>query len=122
MDATLSALSGQELLRRLQSKDFAERLVVSPILEPEEQLKRDNASVDVRLGFEFALITPSLIGAIDELRLTAAQRHLELAKLAQLRRRKLRQDQGVINTFQPHTSIFDKRTEDEESDFSATGA
>jgi dCTP deaminase len=81
MDAKLSALSGQELLRRLESKDFAERLIVSPILEPDEQLKRDNASVDVRLGFEFALITPSLIGAIDELRLTAAQRHLELAKL-----------------------------------------
>ena len=41
MDAKLSALSGQELPRRLQSKDFSKRLVVSPILEPEEQLKRE---------------------------------------------------------------------------------
>jgi hypothetical protein len=47
---------------------------------------------------------------------------LELAKLAQLRRRKLRQDQGVFNTQKPHESIFEKRTEDVEEDFSATGA
>ncbi len=47
---------------------------------------------------------------------------LELAKLAQLRRRKLRQDQGVFNTQKPHDSIFEKRTEDVEEDFSATGA
>ena len=47
---------------------------------------------------------------------------LELAKLAQLRRRKLRQDQGVFNTQQPHESLFERRTEDVEQDFSATGA
>jgi len=47
---------------------------------------------------------------------------LELAKLAQLRRRKLRQDQGVFNTQSPHESIFERRTEDVEQDFSATGA
>lgn len=47
---------------------------------------------------------------------------LELAKLAQLRRRKLRQDQGVFNTLHPHDSFFERRTEDEESDFSATGS
>ena len=47
---------------------------------------------------------------------------LELAKLAQLRRRKLRQDQGVFNTQSPHDSIFERRTEDVEEDFSATGA
>ena len=47
---------------------------------------------------------------------------LELAKLAQLRRRKLRQDQGVFNTQRPHESIFERRTEDVEEDFSATGA
>jgi len=47
---------------------------------------------------------------------------LELAKLAQLRRRKLRQDQGVFNTQNPHESLFERRTEDVEQDFSATGA
>src|SRR5579872_2583785 len=47
---------------------------------------------------------------------------IELAKLAQLRRRKLRQDQGVFNTQRPHESIFERRTEDVEEDFSATGA
>ncbi|MGL9619373.1 dCTP deaminase [Bradyrhizobium sp. U531] len=78
----MSALSGEELIRRLESKIFSERLVVSPILEPAEQLKSDRASVDVRLGFEFALISPSLVGAIDELELgTPLERHLELSKL-----------------------------------------
>lgn len=78
----MSALSGKELLRRLESRSFSERLVVSPILEPTEQLKTDRASVDVRLGFEFALISPSLVGAIDELQLgSPLERHLELSKL-----------------------------------------
>jgi hypothetical protein len=48
--------------------------------------------------------------------------YLELAKLGQLRRRKLRQDQGVYNTLRPHESLHETRTEDDEEDFSATGA
>ena len=48
--------------------------------------------------------------------------YLELARLAQLRRRKLRQDQGVFNTLDPHQSLHDHRTEDQEEDFSATGS
>jgi dCTP deaminase len=35
-------------------------------LEPDEQLRDDQASIDVRLGFQFALMTPSLIESVDE--------------------------------------------------------
>jgi dCTP deaminase len=35
-------------------------------LEEDEQLKRGQASVDVRLGFNFCLMTASLFGSIDE--------------------------------------------------------
>jgi hypothetical protein len=51
-----------------------------------------------------------------------AMDHMELAKLALLRRRKLRQDQGVFDTLAPHHSLHETRTEDDEEDFSATGA
>ena len=78
----MSALTGRQLKRRLETKDFRERLVVSPLLEPAEQIKEDQASIDVRLGFEFALISPSLVGAIDEMNWpNEVDRHLELAKL-----------------------------------------
>ncbi|MGH2257667.1 hypothetical protein ACQ1ZF_14285, partial [Enterococcus faecalis] len=63
----MTVLSGSELRGRLKTRDLSKRLVVSPILEPDEQVKDDRASIDVRLGFEFALMSPSLIGAIDEL-------------------------------------------------------
>ncbi len=82
MGAGMTVLSGGELRERLKTRDLSKRLVVSPILEPDEQVKNDRASVDVRLGFEFALMSPSLIGAIDEMAFgPKSQRHLELAKL-----------------------------------------
>lgn len=62
----MGALSGAEIRERLESEAVDERLVVSPILEPSEQLRDDQASIDVRLGFQFALMTPSLIDAVDE--------------------------------------------------------
>jgi hypothetical protein len=43
------------------------RLVVSPILEESEQLKSSSASIDVRLGCDFAFVSPSQHGAIDDL-------------------------------------------------------
>ena len=62
----MGALSGQELKNRLTSKDLNKRLVVTPLLEPEEQLRADQASIDVRLGFDFALFSPSMYASIDE--------------------------------------------------------
>jgi dCTP deaminase len=62
----MGALSGIALRQRLTVAALEERLVVSPILEPNEQLRDDQASIDVRLGFQFALMAPSLIESIDE--------------------------------------------------------
>jgi dCTP deaminase len=62
----VASMSGAKLKERLEHLDFEKRLVVSPLLEPQEQLRPDQASVDVRLGFEFALVAPSSHGAIDE--------------------------------------------------------
>ncbi len=62
----MTVCSGKEIADRIHSTDLEKRLVVSPILCPEEQLRIDQASIDIRLGFEFALVAPSSSGAIDE--------------------------------------------------------
>ena len=62
----MSVLSGASIRSRLESSDHNSRLVVSPLLDP-EQLRPDQASIDVRLGFEFAFVTPSSFGSVDEL-------------------------------------------------------
>jgi dCTP deaminase len=62
----MSALSGREIRARLLEKGIQKRLVVSPLLIPEEQCRDDQASIDVRLGFEFALVSPSSSGHVDE--------------------------------------------------------
>lgn len=62
----MSCLSAKQLRERLCEK-LPERLVVSPLLTPDEQIKDSQASIDLRLGFEFALVAPSSFGAIDEL-------------------------------------------------------
>lgn len=62
----MTALSGPEIKNRLQADDIKQRLVVSPLLAPEEQLRDDQAAIDVRLGFEFALVSASGHGMIDE--------------------------------------------------------
>lgn len=61
----MGTLSGNEIRRRLAARGDR-RLVVSPLLIPDEQIRKDQCSVDIRLGFSFALITPSTHGAIDE--------------------------------------------------------
>ena len=62
----MTVLSGRIIKERLETSDLNERLVVSPLLECDEQLRSDQASVDIRLGFEFALVTPSSFGIVDE--------------------------------------------------------
>ncbi len=62
----MTTLSGSAIRARLQEQSLQKRLVVSPLLEPSEQLKDRQASIDVRLGFQFALVAPSSFGAIDE--------------------------------------------------------
>ena len=63
----MAALAGSKIRELLEHDDPKQRLVVSPLLEPSEQLRDHQASIDVRLGFKFALISPSSHGTIDEL-------------------------------------------------------
>ena len=63
----MTVLSGAKIRSRLATKDLDRRLVVSPILELEEQLNDSHASIDIRLGCDFALVAPSSLGAVDEL-------------------------------------------------------
>lgn len=60
-------LSGEDLKNRLKLDPSDEHcLVLAPLLEPEKQLSSDEASIDIRLGCQFALVAPSVYGAIDE--------------------------------------------------------
>jgi dCTP deaminase len=63
----VTVLSGMEIRKRLREQNLDKRLVVSPLLEEAEQLKDGNASIDVRLGCEFAFVSPSHHGSIDDL-------------------------------------------------------
>lgn len=61
------ALSGALIRELMESPPSPEDiLVVSPLLEPEEQLRDDQASIDVRLGCQFVLTHPSALGDIYE--------------------------------------------------------
>ncbi|WP_315751868.1 MULTISPECIES: dCTP deaminase [unclassified Bradyrhizobium] len=62
----MSALSTEAIKSRLREQDPTKRLVISPLLDQDEQIKPGQASVDVRLGFHFCLVTASLFGSIDE--------------------------------------------------------
>lgn len=64
--AQMSALSTDAIRYRLREADPPKRLVISPLLDESEQLKKGQASVDVRLGPAFSLVTASSIGAITE--------------------------------------------------------
>ena len=62
----MTVLTGADIRRRLQETDLGKRLIISPLLEPSEQLRDDQCSIDVRLGFEFAIVSASSYGLIDE--------------------------------------------------------
>ena len=62
----MSALSSVAIRARLADTDPDRRLVVSPLLDPDAQIKPGQAAVDVRLGFDFCLAAPSRHGSIDE--------------------------------------------------------
>ena len=52
----MSVLSGPEIKRRIfEEKDINRRLVVSPLLEPDNQIQAGSCSIDVRLGTRFIL-------------------------------------------------------------------
>lgn len=73
-------LSGKQIREKLNAP-LSERLIVRPLLEPAEQLRDDQASIDIRLGSQFALVMPSSFGSIDEY-----SRDWEIAREAKLDR------------------------------------
>ena len=62
----MTVLSTDAIRARLNDPSLTTRLVISPLLDLEEQIKSGQAAVDIRLGFNFCLVTPSLFGAIDD--------------------------------------------------------
>jgi dCTP deaminase len=78
----MSVLSGKAIKARLSDPVLAKQLVISPILEPTEQLQDSNASVDVRLGCQFAFVSPSQFDSVDELdAVTEEEGKVALSKL-----------------------------------------
>ena len=63
----MTVLSGREIKQRLELSDVKKRLVIAPILEMDEQVRDDQGSADLRLGFQFGISGPSITGAIDEM-------------------------------------------------------
>lgn len=62
----MSALSTEAIRTRLNEPDLARRLIVSPLLDEGAQAKQGQAAIDVRLGFDFCLVTASRFGSISE--------------------------------------------------------
>ena len=60
------ALSTEAILSRLDAEEFDKRLIISPLLDPAVQAKPGQAAVDVRLGFDFCVVTASRFGAIGD--------------------------------------------------------
>ena len=62
----MTALSSEAIRERLNKRESANRLVVSPLLDEKNQIKEGQASIDMRLGFDFCLVTASSFGVISE--------------------------------------------------------
>lgn len=62
----MAALSTEAILARLDAPEFEKRLIISPLLDQAVQAKPGQAAVDVRLGFDFCVVTASRFGAIGD--------------------------------------------------------
>jgi dCTP deaminase len=62
----MAALSTMAVRKRMEETDLSRKLVISPLLDEDTQAKPGQAAVDVRLGFDFCLVTPSRFGSIGE--------------------------------------------------------
>ncbi|MSP00516.1 MAG: dCTP deaminase [Acetobacteraceae bacterium] len=79
----MTVLAGDELLRRLTDEDPARRLVVGPLLEPMEQIKKVQASIDIRLGCDFRLASAANIGVLDQFAPPSMNHFADLAAVYQ---------------------------------------
>lgn len=62
----MTVLSTVAIKSRLVEDDFNKKLIISPLLDQDSQVKDGQSSVDLRLGFEFCLVSPSSFGSISE--------------------------------------------------------
>jgi dCTP deaminase len=62
----VAVLSTEAVRARLNEPELAQRLIISPLLDERAQAKPGQAAVDVRLGFDFCLVTASRFGSIGE--------------------------------------------------------
>lgn len=62
----MSTLSTEAVRARINDPDLSRRLIISPLLDDASQAKPGQAAVDVRLGFDFCLVTASRFGSIGE--------------------------------------------------------
>ncbi|HEY3416149.1 MAG TPA: dCTP deaminase [Armatimonadota bacterium] len=65
-------LSGQEILQRMKA-DFPDKLVVTPLLDKDKQLRPGSAGIDVRLGQDFIIADRALLDRIDPQQITQYQ-------------------------------------------------
>lgn len=79
----MSVLVGQRLLDLLTHPDVSKRLIVGPILEPSEQITASQASIDIRLGCDFRLASPTNIGVLDEFAEPPANHFVDLGRVYQ---------------------------------------
>ena len=62
----MTALSTEAIRSRLAENELERKIIVSPLLDDVDQIKDGQASIDLRLGFEFRLVSPSSFGSIGE--------------------------------------------------------
>jgi dCTP deaminase len=77
----MSALSSEAILDRLRNGLATQRLVISPLLDEKNQIKAGQSSVDIRLGFDFCLVSPSSVGMVDEFAPEGVDKLRSLAEL-----------------------------------------
>ncbi len=63
----MSAISYERLRQLLTAENPADRLVVTPILDPATQLKKNQAAIDVRLGRIFSVVRAWTHGIAEEI-------------------------------------------------------
>ena len=61
----MSVLSAKELHRRIFDEEDDKRLIITPLLDPDTQIEKNGASVDVRLGSHFVIQRRTNISYID---------------------------------------------------------
>jgi dCTP deaminase len=75
----MTALSYEALVARLQSPHPSRRLVITPLLDPKQQLKKTQAGIDIRLGRSFSLVKPWTQGAAEQFEFGPGASHREPA-------------------------------------------